>query len=349
MKRARRPVTITQIAELADTLASTVSRVLSNDPRISKATRTRVLEVLKKQNYKPNLFARVLKGGRTGQIGVLSTNIGGSFFGDILQGIDAVTRARGVHMTCTFAHGIDDFIAIADDLLTGGRVDGLIMIDPPLQLFDHPLPPGAAPATLCASRPLKARSPWHRIESATLDNRDAMARLIFHLTEKGCREFLHLAGPDNTYDGTVRRAAFQSVAKRQRGVRWGILDGHLIESDGRRSAEKIVRGETSVPDAILCFNDSTAHGLVRSLEAAGFDWKGRIAITGWDDSVVATLIDLTSVVMPTHELGQKAAELLLKRIATEAEDDEPRHAVLPASLSFRASTEVRTSHEPEAE
>ena len=104
MKRAHRPVTITQIAQLADTSPSTVSRVLSNDPRISKATRTRVLRIAEKQQYKPNLFARVLKGDRTGQIGVLSTNIGGSFFGEILQGIDKVTRARGIHMMCTFAH-----------------------------------------------------------------------------------------------------------------------------------------------------------------------------------------------------------------------------------------------------
>lgn len=184
MKRAHRPVTITQIAQLADTSPSTVSRVLSNDPRISKATRTRVLRIAEKQQYKPNLFARVLKGDRTGQIGVLSTNIGGSFFGEILQGIDKVTRARGIHMMCTFAHGIEDFIALSEDLLTAGRVDGAVFIDPPLQLFEHPLPSGAAPATLCASRPLTSKSPWLTVESTTLDNRDAMARLIFHLVEK---------------------------------------------------------------------------------------------------------------------------------------------------------------------
>lgn len=344
MKRGSQAVTITQIAKLAGTSASTVSRVLNQDPRISRDTRDRVLKEVEKHRYKPNMFAQVLKGGRTGQIGVLSTNIGGDFFGGVLQGIDDATRARGIHMLCTFAHGTGDFLAIAADMLTGGRVDGVIFIDPPMELFDQPVPPGAAPAALCAGRPMKRTSPWYGMASATLDNRDAMGQLVRHLVGAGCRDLVHLAGPANTYDGQVRRAAFQAVTRRHASVHAAVLEGHLIDSDGIRSAWQFLRREKGLPDAILCFNDSTARGVVQTLEASGVEWRGRVAITGWDDTVTASLMGLTSVAMPTQDLGHKAAELLLRHLASGDADGPPRHEVLPGALCFRTSTEMRRSH-----
>ena len=74
-----KPITLRELAKLANTSASTVSRVLSRDPRISKTTRDRVQAVLKEHPYRPNSFAQALKGGRTGLIGVLSSSIGSGF------------------------------------------------------------------------------------------------------------------------------------------------------------------------------------------------------------------------------------------------------------------------------
>ena len=77
-----------EIARLAGTSKSTVSRVLRNQPRVSDETRQRVQEVIEQHNYSPNLFARGLSGARTGLIGVVSQWMESGFYAEVIRGID---------------------------------------------------------------------------------------------------------------------------------------------------------------------------------------------------------------------------------------------------------------------
>jgi len=330
-------MTLTRIAALAQTTASTVSRVLSNDPRISAATRDRVLATLQRHPYNPNSFARALKGGRTDQMGVLCSNISSGFFAEVLQGIDHVTREHGTHLLCSFAHDTPDYLQLAGELQRNGRTDGVILVDPPIDLFQEPLLPGGAPAVLCASRPLQPRSPWAQVDSVTVDNREAMRRLVAGLAAQGCRRLLHLAGPANTYDSRVRRAAFAAATRRFRGLQPAIRDGHLIESDGEQTAHRLLELPGDLPDALICFNDSTAQGVIRAFAAAGFPWRGRIAVTGWDDSPLSQHLDLATVTMPTGELGRQAAQALHRRILSAGPRRSARHVELKAEIQWRDS------------
>jgi DNA-binding LacI/PurR family transcriptional regulator len=341
MMPATPTMTLTRIAAMAKTSPSTVSRVLSNDPRISDVTRERVLEILKENRYQPNVFARALKGGKTGQIGVLATNIGSGFFAEVLQGVDFATRSRAVHMVCSFAHGIEDYMEMATDMLTSGRTDGAILIDPPLELFESAVPPGAAPSVLCASRPLRRSSAWDRVDSVTVDNNDAMKQLVGQMAGRRRACFMHLAGPHNTYDSQARRAAFKAAMRGRKGWRAVIEDGHLIEGDGRRAAKQMLTCGRPLPDAILCFNDSTAQGVVETFDAEGLAWQGRVAITGWDNSTAAHFMDLTSVQMPTQDLGRKAAELLLDHLKPGGLNGPARQIALPTTIYYRGSTQRR--------
>jgi LacI family transcriptional regulator, galactose operon repressor len=337
-KNAEQPMTLSRLAVLADTSASTVSRVLSNDPRISVSTRNRVLEVLKKHPYRPNTFARALKGGQTGVIGVISSSISSGFYAEVLRGIDGISRSRSTHLMCSFAHGVEDYQQMAFEWMTGGRVDGIILIDPPMELFDAPLLPRTVPVVLCASRAVRPESVWHDTDSVTVDSRVVMAQLVSQLAEQGCRNWIHLAGPRNSFDAESRRTAFEEVLAQQNNVNATVLDGHLIEEDGIRTAKQLLRNPEDLPDAWICFNDSTARGVIRTLEAAT-DWKGRMGLTGWDDADTAALLGLTSVAMPMTELGQQAAEMLLDRLASaEKSGAPPRHLSLPAAVHFRTST-----------
>ncbi len=332
------PMTLSRIAALADTSASTVSRVLSHDSRISDATRARVLEVLKEYPYRPNTFARALKGGQTGVIGVISSSISSGFYAEVLRGIDGISRDRATHMMCSFAHGVKDYQHMAFEWMTSGRVDGIILIDPPMELYDVPLSPRTVPVILCASRDTRPKSTWYDTDSVTVDSRDVMAQLVSQLAEQGCRNWVHLAGPRNSFDAEFRRTAFQEAMAQQNNVNSTVLDGHLIEEDGIRTAKQLLRNPANLPDAWICFNDSTAQGAIQSLEAST-EWKGRVGLTGWDDGATAALLGLTSVAMPMTELGQQAAELLLDRLASaEKSGAPPRHLSLPAAAHFRTST-----------
>lgn len=62
------PVTIHDLAKLSGLNASTISRALRNDPRVRKTTRELVRKLARKYGYAPNLPARQLAAGKTGNI-----------------------------------------------------------------------------------------------------------------------------------------------------------------------------------------------------------------------------------------------------------------------------------------
>src|SRR6266850_1816786 len=92
-------VTLDEIAELAGVGRSTVSRVLNNDPRVRDATRERILEIVRRENYQPNFAARSLASGRSDVIGAvvpmaLPSVFTDPFFPQFLEGVSAA-RAAG--------------------------------------------------------------------------------------------------------------------------------------------------------------------------------------------------------------------------------------------------------------
>ncbi|MCD4685062.1 MAG: LacI family transcriptional regulator, partial [Anaerolineae bacterium] len=58
------------IARLSGVSRSTVSRVVNNSPNVREDTRERVLEVIRKHKFTPNLAARALVTQRTQVIGM---------------------------------------------------------------------------------------------------------------------------------------------------------------------------------------------------------------------------------------------------------------------------------------
>ena len=88
-----RPPTSRDLARLAGVSQATVSRVLTNNPKVNAETRARVLQVLKDANYTPNALARAMKTGRTDTIGVFMTRVTSPFHAELL---DEIGRVFGI-------------------------------------------------------------------------------------------------------------------------------------------------------------------------------------------------------------------------------------------------------------
>src|SRR5260221_7238760 len=124
-------VTLDEIAELAGVGRSTVSRVLNNDPRVKDATRERILEIVRRENYQPNFAARTLASGRSDVIGAvvpmaLPTVFTDPFFPQFLEGISAACDAADALLMLWLALPETERRK-ADKLLSHGPVDGLII------------------------------------------------------------------------------------------------------------------------------------------------------------------------------------------------------------------------------
>ena len=94
--------------------------------------------------------------------------------------------------------------------------------------------------------------------------------------------------------------------------------------------------------AALCFNDVVAIGIVRALTAAGVKVGVEFAVVGFDDIDEAQHMfpALTSVAVNGRALGARAAQLLMRQLASgdyHARNDPLSHDLGCARLLRRAT------------
>jgi LacI family transcriptional regulator len=335
MKKDSDTLTLRQVAKLARTSKSTVSRVLTKHPSVSPKTRARIEAVILKHGFRPNLFARGLAGGRTGLIAVLAAEMNSGFYAEVIRGIDEVAGQHDGHILTSFSHGVPDYIRLWHELATEGRVDGIILIAPPLEIMSTPIQADFVPSVLCACRAPKHRKDWVGVDSVSLDNERGMDELLRHLAEQGCRDLVHIAGPNNIFDGIERRRAFERFIKSMPGLKGDVIQAVLNREGGRTAVLEYLGGRATWPDAFVAFNDSTALGVLEALRERGVSERKPVAVTGCDDEPSSAFVGLTTLHMPMLELGRETARLLFERMERKGGDLPVRASVIELSLKVR--------------
>ena len=89
-------ITIKEIAELSGVGISTVSRVLNKRPDVNDATRERVMEVIRRVGYEPNVNAKHLKQLSTESVAVIVRGRNNLFFSGLLELLQARIQETGL-------------------------------------------------------------------------------------------------------------------------------------------------------------------------------------------------------------------------------------------------------------
>jgi len=331
-------LTLHQIAEMAGTSKSTVSRVLTNDPHVSPETRRRVQEIIDRHGFRPNLFARGLRGARTGQIAVIGRWMERGFLADVIKGMDMVASRNDAHLLSCLAHGPDDYISLWRRFAVGGQVDGIILVAPPLKILEHRVEPGDIPVTLCACHGARSRKGWSAVDAVSLDNVSAMTRILEHLVEQGCRYLVYLEGTADTYDARERALCFQRFVESRRDVTGEVVKDATWRDTARMRTLEFLDRTAVVPDAFLGYNDMVAVGALEALRQRGIRVPEDVAVSGFDDADMAEFIGLTTVHVPGVLIGQEAARLLFLRMNEEEETRIARHTVVQLTPKIRRTS-----------
>ncbi len=337
--KKEKPMTLREVARIAGTSKSTVSRVLTNHPSVSPDIRAHVEAVIRKHQYRPNMFARGLTGARTGLIAVLSPWIESGFYASVIRGIDLVATRFDGHLMTTFAHSDDDFFNILTDYANGHQVDGVIAIAPPMAIFERKVLLEGKPVVLCSSRVQDNERGWGGVSSVTVDNAAAMREVMEFLYRKDCRNMIYVAANNDVYDARVREETFYEYVASKPDMKGKTIRSKIYDNWGYYATleyfEDTAGKET--PDAFVCFNDATAFGVIEAMHEKKPDELARIFVTGCDDEAAANIIGLTTLRMPMERLGKEAANCLYERIndKTDAASMHVRHRVLNMELIVR--------------
>lgn len=321
-KRSKR-LTVYDIARMAGTSKSTVSRILTNNPRVAPETRERVMEIIRAHDYTPNLAARGLSVGRNGIIAAVSSSISAMYYVEILHGLNDFARTRNVHLMTSFAPTQEEYVETWKNLVDQGFVDGVILIAPDSEVLKQDLPTSIKTVT-CSARAADNPS-WESVSTITVNNRAAFRQLMTVLWKQGKRNFVHVAGQTEAYDALERLAGFEEFIAAHQDCAGTVLQSDRLRETGYRVVAEFLSSSVDTPDAIVCFNDANAVGAIKALNDMGIDPKP--TVTGCDDEPIADYMGFPTLKQPVYDMGYQAAKMLLDRIEAK-EDPGPTHRVM---------------------
>jgi LacI family transcriptional regulator len=319
-------ITVRRVAELAGVSPATVSRVSRGSTQVDPVLRERVLKVIEEHGYRPSHFGRALAERRHGALGLVFPGLSGPYFAELIQGFEAQALETGDSVLVLASHSRADTDAVVIDLAS--RVDGMAIHGGTIS--------DAALEQVCQQVRVVVMAgdtgPAHG--SVRVDNANLRALTKHLLVDHGYRRLAFVGNPDGSTDVTLRWKAFLAAHKSARRtppkepVRVG-----LQQSDGVIAATELLdRGDP--PEAVVCANDETALGLMFAAMGRGLKVPDDLAITGFDDMPMASLVNpgLTTVRQPVRELATTTARMLADR------SGEPGGAVLlPTEVVLRRS------------
>lgn len=331
-------VTIKDVARYADVSPSTVSRVISNSPRISPKTTEKVREAMKKLGYHPNAIARSLVMQKTNTIGLVlarrtDTAFANPFFSEIIQGIASVAQQAHFNLMLSAA---EDYHQEQEEVLKmfrNRKVDGVILMASrvhdelitKLQQFNCPF--------VLIGRSLEINN----IPIVNNDNIKAAYNMTEFLIRKGYKKIAALSGPEE----------YVVSQDRMRGYREALQDNDIDFCDelvkycdfsfegGYDSALELLNYADL--DAIFAFDDMMASGALRAAQNMGFDIPGQVAVAGFNgDPVVAYFKPaLTTVKIPIMKMGEEAARMLIRIVDEDGYKGE--EIIIPTEIVPRDS------------
>lgn len=332
-----RPVTLTEVARLAGVSVATASKALNGRSHVAAATRQRVIDAADRLSFRPNPLARGLLAGRTGTVGLLTSDLDGRFVIPILMGAEDAFGAGQINVFLCDARG--DAIREQHHLraLLSRRVDGLIVVGE--RTNPRPSLGQALPVPVVY---VYAPSDDPDDLSLTPDNVGAGRLAVEHLVAAGRTRIAHISG-DPGYAAATDRDAGAHAALADAGLSpvGEVLYSDWSERWGRDAAAMLLTRHPDV-DAVLCGNDQIARGVLDTARDLGRAVPDDIAVIGFDNWEVLTTNarpELTSVDPDLQQLGRTAAQRVFA--ALDGADTGTGTEYLPGRLVIRGSTVAR--------
>ena len=317
-------MTLAQIAKNVGVCKATVSFVLNGKAKqhhISAATTRAVEDYCRSIGYRPNIHAVRMCSKIVGNIMFL-LNTGDQYsrtnsFSDynvaqITGGIAHEARKAGCALSVrVFEPDMDTEIIF--DSFRSREIDGMIYYGTTLpnhwiRVFKQ---------EQCKVIGIGIR-PQQGISTININNREIAASLVGKLIGDGRRHFLYFAGSKDSYPGTERYAGFRDALNSHQ-IPWSeenCFAGNFDEQTAYRIMEEYLAGKRSLPDAVVCANDSMAVGVIHALRKNGISIPGQVAVTGADNIMVSNYItpSLTTFDNLAEAMGAEAFHLLSRQI-----------------------------------
>lgn len=326
--------TLAHLARLAGVSVATVSRSLTDNPVIAKATRARISALALEHGFQINRLARNLRLQRTGAIGVVlplghdaEQHLSDPFFMSLLGPLADAVAERGYDLLLSRVIPMDD--SWLERIVDAGRVDGLIVIGQSNQID----------AIDRVAHRYRSMIVWgaaltDRAQVTVGSDNVAGGRIAAeHLLAQG-RTRLAFFGNPEVPEFSARLHGFrEALATSGNGV-GTVLPVHLT-SDSSYAAIQEFLGHNPSPDGIVAASDVIAMSALRALSDCGRRVPQDVGVIGYDDVLIAahTSPPLTTIRQDVALGAKIIVDLLFNRM----KGNDVKSVSMPPKLVLRGS------------
>ena len=331
--------TIHDIAKALGIDSSTVSRALNDSPRVTKATKVKVLEKAAELGYRRNMLASNLRKNVSNTIGVVVPRVSRHFFSSAIQGIEETAYSAGYNVIiCQSLEELEREKKIVEGLVEK-RVDGLLIsVSMETLNYDH------LKVAKNSNIPLVFFDRHCNIpgySNVLVDDFESGFNATQHLIEKGCRNIAHFSGPQeleiyrNRFNGYKAALIKNNITFKKEYV----VSSRLMEQDGYISMKNILENKLQI-DGMFSANDVAAIGAMKYLKEQQIRIPEDIAIVGFSNEPISRVIDpsLTTIDQSGLKIGKEATGLLLEYIVKKQIPEKGKTIIVDTSLIERQSS-----------
>ncbi len=300
---------IREVARQAGVSIATVSRALGGGGAVSPQTRERVLEQAIALGYEPSPLGRNLVRGRSDLLGLIVPNVSFPLYGEMIRAVEDVLSRHGMSILLASSHDDAATERSAAQHILRHAVDGGIVIN----------------SRLGAALPVRQRLGWVQVASEVpglpnrveLDN-EAGGDLAARELLTGQRRRLVFVGAPGRESQERERGFARTLAAA--GLTYRRFEGDYSELSGLSAGEALFGPGEPLPDGVFAAGDLMAAGVLRALHQRGLKVPQQVAVIGFDDAVIASLLypRLTSIRQPAYPMGVAAVNLALRLIAGQS-------------------------------
>jgi DNA-binding LacI/PurR family transcriptional regulator len=319
-----KPPTIKEIAKKLNVSVSTVSRALSNHPRIGLSTRERVQQLAKEMNYEPNTQAIFFKQKKTRVIGVILPFIREDFFSEAISGIE--TAAMEHDYTILFGQSYDnpEQEKKVVEAMKKQRVDGLIIsLSKQTNRYDHLLALEKYDIPIVYFDRVPTFEKAHKVFCNLYKGTVEMVGWLFN---RGYRRIAFINGPDKLQASKERLNGYiEGVSKQKLKVDMQLVEKTDLSKESTQAAMKSLLALKNPPNAIITFNDYVHMDAVQYAQKQNIQVNKDIVFVSYANLPITSYTaypPLVSIEQYPLKQGQRSMEIMIDILNAKGRNEQ---------------------------
>lgn len=335
---AKENISIYTIAKEAGVSPATVSRVVTNNAKVSDEKKKKVQEIIDKYDFKPNALARGLSNTKSRIIGLLVADIRNPFYATMAVECEKAAYEQDyMLLLCNtfreneikdlkkmFEQRVDAIIQI------GGKVDDVVSDEEYVDYLNR----------IADSIPILITGKLDGADCCqiNIDEGQSMEILMEYLVNNGHQNIALIGGRKDVKSTYDKRLRYKQLLRRH-GM--PFFEDYIVDSPyniegGYDAMNKFFQDGIPLPTAIIAINDFTAIGIMQAIKEHGMSIPEDISLASFDNTYIAqsSLPRLTSVGYDYQQFGKT---LISSAISMIQRQEVARIQLIKSELVIRES------------